>query len=68
MAAKSITYNLGPYTLEINQKHATLITIRGTANNPLPEIIQLDSDEAYRLYIVLNEVFQQQQRDNNTSL
>jgi hypothetical protein len=58
MEATSIIYNLGQHTLEITQGHTTLIVIHRTENGPLPEIIQLDRDEAYRLYIALKEMFQ----------
>ncbi len=68
MEATSIIYDLGQHTLEITQKHTTLIVIHGTESGPLPEIVQLYGDEAYRLYTALQEMFQQQQTGDNTLL
>jgi hypothetical protein len=56
--ANSIIYDLGQHILEITQEHTTLIAIHNTGNGPLSEIVQLDSDETYRLYIALKEMFQ----------
>ena len=54
----STLYDLGQHTLEVSSKGSILIIEHATMDTPLKEIVQLDQEETYRLFVVLQAVFQ----------
>jgi hypothetical protein len=54
----STTYDLGHHTLEITQDRTVLITAQPTESETIAEVVQLDSEETYKLFVALHELFQ----------
>lgn len=54
----STLYDLGDHALEVSQDRSILIAGHSAKSDPLKEIVQLDSDEVYKFFTVLKELFQ----------
>ena len=53
----SIVYDLGRHLLEVTATHTFLLTAHPDTNGAVPELVQLDHEEAYKLLITLQAMF-----------
>ncbi|MBV9617057.1 MAG: hypothetical protein JO031_16505 [Ktedonobacteraceae bacterium] len=53
----SIVYDLGHHLLEVTATQTFLLTAHPGDDGAVPELVQLDHDEAYKLLITLQMMF-----------
>ena len=54
----STVYDLGEHLLEVTAARTLLLTAHPASDGTVPELVQLDHEEAYKLFITLQAVFQ----------
>ena len=61
----STLYDLGQHALEVTEEGDILIAEHAARETPLKETVQLDQDETYHLFLVLQAWFTKNENEGN---